>query len=63
MIYPIMVIGGIAQIWGIFTYFILGIFTVIYLHRDVPPRWLLLPFLLQGIEAYRWCVSWEIGKP
>lgn len=63
MIYPIMIIGGIAQIWGIFIYMILGIFTAIYLQRDVSAKWLLLPFLLQGFEAYRWCASWEIGKP
>ena len=63
MIYPIMIIGGIAQIWGIFIYMILGIFTAIYLQRDVSPKWLLFPFLLQGFEAYRWCASWEIGKP
>lgn len=58
MIYPIMIIGGITQIWGIFIYMILSIFTAIYLQRDVSPKW-----LLQGWEAYRWCASWEIGKP
>jgi hypothetical protein len=63
MIYPIMIIGGIAQIWGIFVYLTLGIFTAVYLIRDVSIRWLILPFLLQGLEAYRWCASWEIGKP
>jgi uncharacterized membrane protein YjjB (DUF3815 family) len=60
--YPIMVAGGIVQIWGIFIYMILGFFTVIYLQRDVSLRWLLLPFLLQGFEAYRWCASWELAK-
>ena len=63
MIVPLMIIGGIAQIWGIFIYLILGIFTVLYLQRDVSPRWLLLPLLLQGFEAYRWCASWVIGNP
>lgn len=58
MIYPIMILDGIAQIWGVFVYLILGIFTAIYLQRDVSPKWLLLPFLVQGFEAYRWCASW-----
>ena len=63
MIYPIMIIGGIAQIWGVLVYAILGFFTAVYFHRDIGPKWLLLPFVLQVFEAYRWCSSWEIGKP
>jgi hypothetical protein len=35
MIYPIMIIGGIAQVWGILVYFALGVFTAVYLQRDV----------------------------
>ena len=45
MVYPIMIIGGIAQIWGIFVYLLLGVFTAIYLQRDVSPKWLLVPFI------------------
>ncbi len=63
MIYPVLLVGGIAQIWGLPIYLFLGIFTAIYLQRELSPRWLLLPFLLQTLEAYRWCASWETGKP
>lgn len=60
-IYPLMILGGIVQIWGIFVYLILGFFSVAWLLREISFWWLLLPFLLQGWEAYRWCASWEIG--
>lgn len=63
MIYPIMIIGGIAQGWGVLVSLVLGLFTAVYLQGDVSPRWLLLPFILQGLEAYRGCASWVIGKP
>ncbi len=63
LLYPIMILGGIAQGWGFFVYLSIGLFTAIYLQREVSARWLVLLFLLQGFEVYRWCVSWEIGKP
>ena len=58
MLYPIMIIGGVAQFWGILIYAALGLFTVFFFHGDIRFRWLLFPFLLQGIEAYRWSASW-----
>lgn len=61
MIYPIMILGGVVQMWGILVYLILGIFVAVYLLREISSWWLLLPFLLQGWEAYRWCASWEVS--
>jgi hypothetical protein len=60
LIYPIMVIGGVADIWGIFVYGAILFFALIFLRCEISLRWLLLPFLLQGIEAYRWCASWTM---
>lgn len=55
-LYPIMFIGGLVQGWGIASLFLLGIFAVVYLQKDdVPLKWLAVPFLIQGLEAYRWC--------
>jgi hypothetical protein len=62
MIYPIMLIGGFAQGWGIPIYAAIGFFTVIYFFRDTNSRWLIFPFILQFWEAYRWSASWIWGK-
>lgn len=56
LFYPIMFVGGLVQGWGIASLFLLGIFAVVYFHKeDVRLPWLAVPFLIQGLEAYRWC--------
>ncbi len=62
MFYPIMIVGGIAQFWGIGIYLSIGIICATYFVRDIPPKWLLIVIVLQAFEAYRWSSSWEIGK-
>src|SRR5438034_11362038 len=63
MVYPIMVIGGFAQGWGIPIYAALAIIGSIYLARDISHRWLIVIFVFQLFEAWRWCASWVVGKP
>ena len=48
MIYPIMVIGGFAEGWGIPIYAALAMIGFIYLARDVSHRWLFVIFALQS---------------
>jgi hypothetical protein len=63
MLYPLMVIGGFVEIWGIPIYATLLILFLIYVARDISHWWLIVVFTLQSFEAWRWCASWVVGKP
>src|SRR5258708_9391395 len=61
MLYPILVIGGIAQIHGIVAYALVFIAGAIYILRETSHLWLLVIFITQAIEAGVWCSSWTLG--
>lgn len=52
-IYPVLLIVGIAQLWGIAAYLAILIFAIFFLQDQIRCRWLVVPFLIQFWETYR----------
>ena len=62
ILYPVLVIGGIAQFHGILAYGLILTSILVYILREASHYWLLVVFGIQAIEAGVWCASWTVGK-
>ena len=62
LFYPVMIIGGFYQLWGALIYPAIVFCAAIYILRETSHLLVLAIFILQTVEACRWCTSWTIGK-